>query len=272
LRASRRRRWRAAGGTARWWTARGGCSPVAGPSMVSWATATATMHWWAAGMGWGGMGWDGMGWDGMGWDGMGSSQCAAGKQGSREAGKMGRWAKLFAASCMLSWPHRPPALTLTPTPAPLRAQVPREVQGLRGRRIAQVSGGWRHTMAADDSGAVFAWGWNKFGQVRRRLERPGTRPGYGALLHLAAAPLLSPRLTSDPRATPCNLLAAGPGRLRGQAGAHAGDRPAGGRSCCVPRRLSCSARCRRRHGQQPASPPPSRCPAPQPHDRGSTGG
>jgi hypothetical protein len=53
------------------------------------------------------------------------------------------------------------------TSRPLCEQVPREVEGLRGRRISLVSGGWRHTMAADDSGAVFAWGWNKFGQVRR---------------------------------------------------------------------------------------------------------
>lgn len=43
--------------------------------------------------------------------------------------------------------------------------VPHQVAALKGHRIFQVSGGWRHTMALDDEGKLFGWGWNKFGQV-----------------------------------------------------------------------------------------------------------
>ena len=35
---------------------------------------------------------------------------------------------------------------------------------LEGTRIGLVSGGWRHTIAADKTGKLYAWGWNK---VRR---------------------------------------------------------------------------------------------------------
>ena len=35
--------------------------------------------------------------------------------------------------------------------------------GLSGVRL--VAGGWRHMLAADVSGALWAWGWNKFGQL-----------------------------------------------------------------------------------------------------------
>lgn len=43
--------------------------------------------------------------------------------------------------------------------------APKQVQGLKSRRITLISGGWRHTVAADDAGNLHAWGWNKFGQL-----------------------------------------------------------------------------------------------------------
>ncbi|XP_057858700.2 ultraviolet-B receptor UVR8 isoform X2 [Cryptomeria japonica] len=43
--------------------------------------------------------------------------------------------------------------------------VPCRVEGLRNYHIAQISGGWRHTMALDKEGQIYGWGWNKFGQV-----------------------------------------------------------------------------------------------------------
>lgn len=39
--------------------------------------------------------------------------------------------------------------------------APKQVQGLKSRRITLISGGWRHTVAADDAGNLHAWGWNK---------------------------------------------------------------------------------------------------------------
>ena len=35
------------------------------------------------------------------------------------------------------------------------------VVALEGTRIGLVSGGWRHTIAADKAGKLYAWGWNK---------------------------------------------------------------------------------------------------------------
>ncbi|KAK9826396.1 hypothetical protein WJX81_007348 [Elliptochloris bilobata] len=39
------------------------------------------------------------------------------------------------------------------------------VEALRGKRVMLVSGGWRHTVVADEAGHTFSWGWNKFGQL-----------------------------------------------------------------------------------------------------------
>ncbi|CAI5480586.1 unnamed protein product [Closterium sp. Yama58-4] len=44
---------------------------------------------------------------------------------------------------------------LTPSPVP----------AMQDKRIVQVSGGWRHSVALDADGVVYAWGWNRFGQV-----------------------------------------------------------------------------------------------------------
>ncbi len=41
----------------------------------------------------------------------------------------------------------------------------KEVAALSGKTIALVAGGWRHTIAADSTGSLYAWGWNKFGQL-----------------------------------------------------------------------------------------------------------
>ncbi|MCO5562525.1 hypothetical protein L7F22_016152 [Adiantum nelumboides] len=43
--------------------------------------------------------------------------------------------------------------------------VPHQVAVLKANPIVQISGGWRHTMALDDQGKLYGWGWNKFGQV-----------------------------------------------------------------------------------------------------------
>ncbi|GAB4855716.1 Ultraviolet-B receptor uvr8 [Ancistrocladus abbreviatus] len=43
--------------------------------------------------------------------------------------------------------------------------IPHKLEALRGHFIAQISGGWRHTMAVTSDGRLYGWGWNKFGQV-----------------------------------------------------------------------------------------------------------
>ena len=39
--------------------------------------------------------------------------------------------------------------------------IPKAVEALKDSRIVLISGGWRHTAAADDTGKLYAWGWNK---------------------------------------------------------------------------------------------------------------
>ncbi|KAK9903587.1 hypothetical protein WJX75_009396 [Coccomyxa subellipsoidea] len=43
--------------------------------------------------------------------------------------------------------------------------VPKAVESLKDSRIVLISGGWRHTSVADDTGMLYSWGWNKFGQL-----------------------------------------------------------------------------------------------------------
>jgi hypothetical protein len=50
--------------------------------------------------------------------------------------------------------------------------TPREVTALAGRCIRRIAGGWRHTLATDDQGNLWAWGWNKFGQLGLGRARP----------------------------------------------------------------------------------------------------
>ena len=40
--------------------------------------------------------------------------------------------------------------------------MPKRVEAIK--EVSVVSGGWRHTLAADREGRLFAAGWNKFGQ------------------------------------------------------------------------------------------------------------
>jgi len=42
---------------------------------------------------------------------------------------------------------------------------PKMVRALEGKRVTSVSGGWRHMLAADSSGKVYACGWNQYGQL-----------------------------------------------------------------------------------------------------------
>lgn len=37
----------------------------------------------------------------------------------------------------------------------------KRVAALTGTRVSLICGGWRHTLAADESGKLYAWGWNK---------------------------------------------------------------------------------------------------------------
>ena len=53
----------------------------------------------------------------------------------------------------------PPALPFSPFSD---QNVPKRIEGsLEGHRVTQVSGGWRHSMAVDSEGGLWAWGWNK---------------------------------------------------------------------------------------------------------------
>ncbi len=40
-----------------------------------------------------------------------------------------------------------------------------QVHGLEGVKIVSVACGWRHSMAADDAGVVYTFGWCKYGQL-----------------------------------------------------------------------------------------------------------
>lgn len=54
--------------------------------------------------------------------------------------------------------------------------LPKAIEALREVRITLISGGWRHTMAADDTGQLHGWGWNRVCHVRasrsRRIQGP----------------------------------------------------------------------------------------------------
>ena len=39
--------------------------------------------------------------------------------------------------------------------------TPKKIEALNGKRITMMGGGWRHAVAADDEGRMYAWGWNK---------------------------------------------------------------------------------------------------------------
>ena len=42
---------------------------------------------------------------------------------------------------------------------------PKQVEILKGSRMTLLAGGWRHSLACDDGGTLYSWGWNKFGQL-----------------------------------------------------------------------------------------------------------
>lgn len=43
--------------------------------------------------------------------------------------------------------------------------IPKKIDAVSNKKIALVTGGWRHTLAADKEGELYAWGWNQFGQL-----------------------------------------------------------------------------------------------------------
>lgn len=51
-------------------------------------------------------------------------------------------------------------LTSGPPPAARSDScLPKPVPKLEGIRVRLVAGGWRHMLAADESGTLWAWGW-----------------------------------------------------------------------------------------------------------------
>ena len=40
-----------------------------------------------------------------------------------------------------------------------------QVHGLEGVKVVSVACGWRHSIAADDVGSVYTFGWCKYGQL-----------------------------------------------------------------------------------------------------------
>lgn len=65
---------------------------------------------------------------------------------------------------------------------------PKAVESLRDRRMVAISGGWRHTAAADDAGNLFTWGWNKaslpfFVAAQEALLSRDSPPIEGRLAH-----------------------------------------------------------------------------------------
>ncbi|KAI7844220.1 hypothetical protein COHA_002354 [Chlorella ohadii] len=43
--------------------------------------------------------------------------------------------------------------------------MPTKVKGLEGVQVAQVACGWRHSIAVDDQGAMYTWGWGAWAQL-----------------------------------------------------------------------------------------------------------
>ena len=43
--------------------------------------------------------------------------------------------------------------------------TPKLVTKLATHTLREIAGGWRHTVACDAEGQLWAWGWNKFGQL-----------------------------------------------------------------------------------------------------------
>lgn len=92
------------------------------------------------------------------------------------------------------------------------------VEALRSRRVALVSGGWRHTVAADEAGNTFSWGWNK---VRAATASPpprlpAARPRARGLPAPGARGLPAPGACAPQRLTHVRARRlAGPSRGRG---------------------------------------------------------
>ena len=58
------------------------------------------------------------------------------------------------------------SLTVFHISMPARDEAtPRLVEAITSHRIVKIAGGWRHTLASDDSGRFWAWGWNKVPRV-----------------------------------------------------------------------------------------------------------
>ena len=74
-------------------------------------------------------------------------------------------------------PYLPPWLL------PRDGLIPSRVSGLmEGRTVVSIAGGWRHSVAVDTAGSLYAWGWNKVRpDIRCTLTRlarsSGTRRG-----------------------------------------------------------------------------------------------
>jgi alpha-tubulin suppressor-like RCC1 family protein len=43
--------------------------------------------------------------------------------------------------------------------------VPTKAKGLEGVKVAQVACGWRHSIAVDEAGGMWTWGWGAYAQL-----------------------------------------------------------------------------------------------------------
>lgn len=43
--------------------------------------------------------------------------------------------------------------------------IPTKIKSLEDKKVTLVAGGWRHSLACTDTGLLYSWGWNKFGQL-----------------------------------------------------------------------------------------------------------
>ena len=72
------------------------------------------------------------------------------------------------------------------------------VEALRGKRVVLVSGGWRHTVVADEAGSTYSWGWNKARGPCPAAELPPLALGWDTtILRVAGAEVsfVSPALS-----------------------------------------------------------------------------
>ncbi len=86
-----------------------------------------------------------------------------------------------------------PQMPTTHMPAACRDHLmPKKIEALDGKRITMMGGGWRHAVAADDQGRMYAWGWNKVSAASQAAEI-----SRAVVPHDVTPDLSGPRARSD---------------------------------------------------------------------------